>query len=724
MALFFQRQGTYQLSQTDMTRLLERTEGWVAGLQLASLILNAQGTGEGISSALRGSHRYIADYLVQEVLNALPENVQLFLQQTSLLERLQGRLCEAVTGQPEGQAMLIQLEQANLFLVPLDETRQWYRYHHLFREVLLQLLTQRAPATLAELHRHACRWFLCEQMPAEAVAHAYAASDFALLADVIEQSQPIMLQQGENATLVSWIKLLPRAVLLERPSIFFLACVEYLATQRVELAAELLNTYAGQHHLPPVGTRDVDELECAICEHVRQIVPPQQDGQRQRGAIYGFLGFYATLPLILKHDVALYRQIRQCSERYAPPIRLRRQESWLASLLEGDIEEAIADLMQNLNASTARQGNAVLFAYLYPTLTFLLMTTGQLQRVESLARRMLQREDTLDARLNHGPALIDLGSVAYERDQLERAEAFIQDGLPLCRYPGFEAIVYRGLLLLAKICHAQGDRDAAWSRLRELEVELSKSSLGASTLKGWRGLMAWEALNLGDPGYAQLWLCDNPPVQNPANGITLYSTSIILTQAFFLLRFERSAEAETLLSALTAWAKQLKLHGLLIQLLALQSLLAQTKGERVQAEAPLKEALALAGASGYARTLLDLGEEMQALLLQLWRRQHAGGRDASATYLDWLLTSARAKAPGSPIREPVPSQPLIEPLSRREREVLREISEGYSNQEIASRLVISSSTVKSHINSIYRKLQTKSRAQTIARARTLQLLPH
>jgi LuxR family transcriptional regulator, maltose regulon positive regulatory protein len=203
----------------------------------------------------------------------------------------------------------------------------------------------------------------------------------------------------------------------------------------------------------------------------------------------------------------------------------------------------------------------------------------------------------------------------------------------------------------------------------------------------------------------------------------LFATHVYLAQAFFLLRFESRAEAEILLSGLNRWTKQLALYGLLMPLLALQALLAQAKGEFAQAEATLKEALALAEPAGYARVFLDLGEEMQALLLRLWNQRPAGGRNASARYLGWLLALARGKGTRGTPREPVFSQPLIEPLSQREQEVLREIIEGHSNQEIARHLVISFSTVKSHINSIYRKLQTKNRAQTIARVRTLHLFP-
>jgi LuxR family transcriptional regulator, maltose regulon positive regulatory protein len=724
-ALFFQRYSTYAISHADMIRLLKHTEGWIAGLQLAVLALNAQSTEETVSSVLQGNHRYIADYLVQEVLNHLPENVQLFLLQTSLLERLQSRLCEAVTGQSEGQHMLAWLEQANLFLVPLDETRQWYRYHHLFREMLFQLLVQKAPEDVAELHRRAGRWFLHEQMPAEAISHAHTAGDFVTLAESIEQSQSALLQQGESATLFSWVHLLPQAVLFERLAIFFLACMENMATHRTQVAAELLNTYARLHHLPETGTHDIDELERALCEHVSQLFPLQQDDQ-QRDALYGFLGFYATLALVMESNVALYQQIRQRSERYASAPRQRLQESWLAALLQGDIQGAIADLMKHLTELTTQHDNAILFVYLYPTLTFLLATTGQLQLIESIAQRVLQRQDTLDARLNHGPALINLGSLAYERDQLKQAEASIQAGLPLCNYPGSEAAHYRGLLILAKIKRAQEDRTSAWTILQELEKELLRSGLEANALKTWRGLLAWEALALGDTGYAQFWLRDNPVAQDLATRLNPLFAHIYLTQAFFLLRFERRAEAETLLSDLNGWTRQLELHGILIPLLALQSILAQAKGESTQAETMLKEALVLAESSGYVRTFLDLGEEMQALLLRLWNQRSTGGQYSSARYLGWLLVSARNARDkgtrGSPMK-PIFSQSLIEPLSQREQEVLHEINEGYSNQEIARRLMISSSTVKSHINSIYRKFQTKSRTQTVARARTLNLFP-
>lgn len=722
--LFFERQSTHAIPSIDTLQLLEWTEGWIVGLQLAVLVLNEQGTEQAASGVLQGSHRYVADYLMQEVLNHLPEHVQLFLEQTSLLERLQSRLCEAVTGQPEGQHMLMLLEQANLFLVPLDEMRQWYRYHHLFRDVLFQRLTLHRSEDIVELHRRAARWFVQERMFTEAVAHAHAAGDFVTLAECIEQSQAALLDRGENTTLVAWLHLLPQSVLFERLPIFFLACVQQMAMGRTQAVAELLNTYARQHQLPAVGTHDVDQLEHALCEHVHHLFPPQgDDRQQQTNILYGFLRFYATLALVMEFNVTLYQQIQQRAEPYTPPFPLRRQEKWLAELLQGNIQEAIADLMENLSGSLALQDDTILLAHIYPLLISLLTVTGQLQLIESAARRVLQ-ENTLDARLHHGPALIDLGSVAYERNQLEQAETSIQTGLPLCHYPGTEGARYRGLLLLAKIRRVQEDRSTARILLQELELELAKGKLEASVRTLWQGLLAWEALNLGDVGYARLWLRETLMVEDLTARLNPFAGGIYLAQAFFLLRFDRKAEAWSFLADLIRWAKQLDLHGLLIPLLAFQALLARAKNERAQAETALQEALALAEVSEYTRTFLDLGEEMQELLLQLWNQRSTGGRRTSSRYLGWLLASARGKVGGSSPVEPVFAQALIEPLSRREQEVLREISAGFSNQEIARRLIITTSTVKSHINSIYRKLETTSRAQTIARARALDLVPH
>src|SRR5581483_3305157 len=221
--------------------------------------------------------------------------------------------------------------------------------------------------------------------------------------------------------------------------------------------------------------------------------------------------------------------------------------------------------------------------------------------------------------------------------------------------------------------------------------------------------------------YARLWMLDNPVAQDFATRFSLLSTDIPLIQAFFLLHLGKRAESELFLSELSRWAKQLELHGLLISVRALQAILTQAKGERTQAEMVLDEALELAEFSGYTRTLLDLGEEMHALLRHLWNGRYTEGRRSSVRYLEWLLASASNDETRCSLVEPARSQPLVEPLSRREREVLHEINAGYSNEEIARHLVISSSTVKSHIHNIYRKLQTKSRTQAIARARTLNL---
>lgn len=721
-ALFFQRNSTYAVSNHDMARLLERTEGWIAGLQLAALALNAQDTGETVSNVFEGKHRYVSDYLIHEVLNHLPEHVQLFLQQTSLLERLQGRLCEAVTGQAEGQNMLEWLEQTNLFLIPLDEAGQWYRYHHLFRTLLRQRLARRAPTELAELHRRACRWFLQEQMIVEAVEQAYAAGDADLLADIIEQSQFDMLQRGENATLAAWINLLPQTILLARPLLLFLACMEYMATRRALVAAELLNTYAHQHHLPATGTGDVDELERALCEHVRQLLPAQpSDNLARTRLLYGFFGLYATLALITEENIALYQQTRQLSERYAPAPVQRRQESWLATLLQGNVHGAITDLMNHLTASTTRQISDPLFTYIYPTLVSLLTTTGQLQVIESTARRALQRHDTLDARLIHGPALIDLGLIAYERNQLKQAEESIQAGLPLCHYPGSEAARCYGLATLTKIKQALGEENAAWATLQELETFLARGNFEPGMLKNWRGLLAWGALDLGGVSYAQSWLQDISIAQPLITRFNPLSAKIYLIQALLLQHCQRRAEAESLLLHLNQRARQLKLSGTLIPVLALQAVLAQEKGETARAVPLLKEALTLAEASGYARTFLDLGETMRTLLIHLWHQRHAEDQGAPEYYLEWLIVSARNNETGDSHTRSTVSQALVEPLSQRELEVLHCLNAGYSNQEIARQLVIASSTVKSHIQSIYRKLQARSRTQAIARARALNL---
>ncbi|HET8841916.1 MAG TPA: response regulator transcription factor, partial [Ktedonobacteraceae bacterium] len=208
-----------------------------------------------------------------------------------------------------------------------------------------------------------------------------------------------------------------------------------------------------------------------------------------------------------------------------------------------------------------------------------------------------------------------------------------------------------------------------------------------------------------------------------AHHLNPLSAGIYPVQAFFLLRFEKRTEAETFLSDLIGWTKQAELHGMLILLLALQAILVQAEGESTRAETALKEALVLAEALGYARTLLDLDEAMQALLFRLWSQRSVGDQSSSTRYLDSLLAACQGRVARDSSPEPICTPSLIEPLSLREQEVLYEIIEGYSNQEIARHLVISLSTVKSHINSIYRKLQTKSRTQAIARSRALNLFP-
>ena len=703
------------LTPQQAVLLVDRTEGWAAGLQLAALSLQGITHREGIARfihAFTGSHRYVMDYLIEEVFDRQPPDVRAFLLQTSVLNRLCGPLCNALTGQEGGQKMLEYLERANLFTVPLDHARHWYRYHHLFADLLRDRLQQARPEIVPELHRRASVWYQDADLIDEAFAHAAAAGDVQRAVRLVEAHAERLVRRGEVSTLLRWLKVLPDEAIRSRPRL----CVSYAW-------ALFLTGQAGT--LEPW----LQDAEMAL---THQAALPAVAGDRPDLA-----------PLRGEVDV-----LRLASARYqeAPSWMIERGQQALdrvdkddpfthgllylslgtAYRLSGNVVAAIHACTEAARLCWVA-GNAMAAMLATYDLSRLYGFQGQLTLAAETCRQVLEsdRYAGLIARRSPcvGLAHLGLARVQYEWDELRTAEHHTREGIALGEPGGSLVLLMRGYTLLARIRQARRDVRGVREAIRTLEQAIRQRDVLQATVDEVATYRALFGLMQGDLEAANHWAQTvQPNLQDRLDTLREFQW---LTLVRVLIARGRTDKAAPLLTRLLHAAESEGRTGRVIEILALQALARQADGDTSGALVVLGHALALAEPEGYVRTFLDEGTPMAALLSEIL----VGSRDLSGkaerkgcqswaqgiapVYIQQLLTASGRSAV---------AESLARPLTARELQVLRLIAAGLKNQEIAERLVISVATVKRHITNLYGKLDVSRRTQAISRAQELGLL--
>jgi len=693
------------LAAADIETLEARTEGWIAGLQLAALSLQGLAPPDisGFLASFSGSHRYIADYLVEEVLQRQPEAIQDFLLQTSILDRLCGPLCDAMLGKDEGGRMkdeknkffilhpssfiLEQLEQANLFITPLDDERRWYRYHHLFGDLLRNLLQKKVgQAGVAALHRRAAEWFEGHGLPAEAVSHALAAADAPRAARLVEQHARSLLSRSEMTTLLSWLQALPAELI------------------RSQAQLSLFQAWAS------ALTGQLDVVETYL-----------QGAEGHPGETAAIRGSVAYFRRDMPQAIGLYRQAFDLLPadnsflRGAVALSLGVAYSWT-----GQVAQAGEALTQARTISQA-SGNWHVALTATWNLAQLEIEQGHLRQAADLCRQALELPaSTLPAA---GGAYVCLGSLLYEQNELESAVTQVEKGIELGEQGADLAIVALGYLTLARIRLAQADPSGALEAAQQAEQLARRYNSRYWTAQA----TAYQArvwLAEGQLEAALRWA--ERSGLSPQNPVSYLAEIEYLTLARLLLAQKKETEAVELLERIRQAAEASGRTGRVIETLILLSLAHEASIDTEQAVTSLDQALALAEPEGYNRIFLDEGPPMVELL----KRMKAEGREARLKgYIEKLLLAHKKDEEKSfhPSSSPGASHsavlhPLIEPLSERELELLGLITAGLSNSEIAEKLVVTVGTVKWHLNNIYGKLGVRSRTQATARARELGLL--
>jgi LuxR family maltose regulon positive regulatory protein len=706
-----------ELADDTVAALATRTEGWVAGLQLAGLSLQGRTDIDAFVAGFSGSHRYVLDYLTEEVLDRQPGHLVRFLLETSVLERLCGRLCEAVTGRADSQELLERVERANLFLVPLDEVRGWWRYHHLFADLLRARLQQADPERVPELHRAAAAW--CEQhgLVDDAVRHALAAGDAAWVARLVEQHWDAMLWRSENVTFRRRLQALPAELVRSRPRLCLAQAYGALLSGRLEAVEPLLA-----------------DAERALADRGDQ---PQEPYEPSVGRAVSLL---ANLPAAITLAPAMLARERGDAERTAEfaqqalthltdadrTLRFSAEYSlavadWLRGRLV-EAEQALTALLTEQRAAGAH--------YLAP----LYRDLGQVQHARGhlgAALRTYQNVWGIASQADRplpiaGIAQVGMAEVLYERGELDAALDHATQGVALSRQFGWARQLVASLAILVRIRQAQGNRAGALAAMREAQqVQLSPAVVGL--LNPLPALRARLALADGQVSEAARWVqecgldADDEP-SYPREPEYLVLARLLLAQ-------QAPNRALGLLERLHTLAAAQGRTGSVIEVRTFQALALHASGDQAAALAALAEALALGAPEGYLRVFVDEGPPMAALLRQLLvgRRQGqvALAEAAPREYLARLVDAFEQA--GLPIRPPtgrgVVVAGLVEPLTARELEVLQLLAAGASNRAIAEQLVVTPETVKKHLSHLFDKLGVANRTQAVARARELGLLP-
>jgi LuxR family maltose regulon positive regulatory protein len=683
--------------------------------------------------AFSGSNRHVLSYLVEEVLNRRPEGTLDFLLQTSLLEQLTAPLCNAVTGRSDSQTLLAKLEQANLFLISLDDEGKWYRYHHLFAEVLHTRLQQSQPALIPQLHQRASEWYAAAGQVEQAVGHALAMPDVDRAAALVERmALATVVQQGEIQLVRRLVERLPLAVVYGRPNLtlaygFTLA----LSGQFDAVDALLLQAAPTAHTLTLSG------------EVAGGLAVLHSTLARFRGDLAQSLAFAQQALHLLPVDALALRAgaaLNMGSVYFHWGDRLTAGQALTDALTWGSAAGAdyiVLVAWEELATDQARQGQLVL------------AKQSCEQALAGVTRWNNQRVPAV------GLLQVTLGEVLVEWNELEQATWVLTQGVQLLLGTTEMGLLARGYGALARSQWASGERATALTTLHQGETWLAQIQTAApGTYARLAAQQARFQVWQGDLAAALRW-----EQTIHLQGETLVNYLQQLTRVRIrLAQYAREPqasflqEANTILAPLLASAEVNGWGSHIIEILLLQALIEQAQGNRSAAQTTLTRALTLTEPEGYFRLFVDEGEAMQFLLTQwaqsaivdfgFWhpegsRQQlHTKQNAKLLSYVNKLLASFgneqstedasllvnQSKIVNLKSRPQGPRQNLVEPLSARELEVLQLVAAGFSNTEIATRLIVTTSTVKAHINHIFGKLAVESRTQAVARAREHGLL--
>lgn len=702
-AVFLNETMNLDLSAEDIGRLGNRTEGWITGLQLSALSLQGRENKSDLINEFAGNDRFILDYLVEEVLGSQSPSVQDFLLQTAVLNRLSSPLCNALTGNDDGQTMLEQLERTNLFLFPLDNKAQWFRYHHLFSDLLRFRLKQQRREDFYELHRQASLWFAENDLLEEAVVHAITAEDWEQALNLIE---PIVVEFSgrKNFPLWGrWLRQIPENVLSNRP----LLCLwngsallykgeialseKYLtfAESATKIAEEnFIKTFATScRALLALGSGDQEKLE----EYSRKAVA------------------FANPSEPISHILAIHTQS-------------------ISLYMAGEMEKAETSLLKTIPmAQAAKYLVLELWATDFAALTQIAM--GKLSESAETGRKILQydKHDFTEQMLS---AYAILAKLEYEWNNLEKSREYLELSLSIRQEMDDKCYwvrIFDSLQFLVPLMWFHGEKEAAIEMI-DFETERLKSYNNQLGVNQSKALKAELLLKQGDFEAVRRWAIDRE-IESLAPEFNNEPEQIIFAR--FLIAQGKYEQTFELLSRLLPNAEKGKRGLAIIQILLLQTLALKHQGNEAEAVKLMEKLLLLTYKEGFIRTFIDEGEPVNSLLQTILKQRGKEWETESPPLLNYVVTLIKSFGETN-LAIPIPTVQnqnkdlpwwySNDPLSERELEVLGLVAQALSNQQIGDKLFISAGTVKRHISNIYQKLDVHSRVQAIELARKFRLI--
>ncbi len=706
-AAFLNEVMSLELTPQDIAALEDRTEGWIAGLQLSALSLQGRANRSELVKDFAGDNRFVLDYLLEEVLNCQTEEVQDFLLRTSVLTRLNGPLCDAVTGDQRGHELLEQLDRANLFLIRLDNRGEWFRYHHLFADLLRLKLKQKQHGAIHELQIKASEWCEKNHLADEAIQYALAGQDWDRALNLIEPIAFSMISMGGFQRVNNWVEAIPESTFKTRPLMF-------------------------SYYLPTLLYKEeYDKIE----KYLQIIEEAEPEGLRLR--LMSLVWSTRSLIAAVLHEPDRAAECSQKATDFLLPDDITQravvfQTRVRATSIHGDINEIRKALL--LALPVYRQAEHLIFqvwGQMALGLTNILqarLSEGEedLKRVQQFSRDHLKtRPETL---LYTYAFLCD---VSRERNDLENAKSYLNEALTLIRqtgrecFPGFTAENVKALVLTLELCDDGTQADVlieqALRRVRRWRSEVVEKQLSA--------LNALLALRRGNTGVVKRWAeTSGFSAEDEANYRNEFCLQVL---ARWMIATGKAKQALPLLARLLKAAQQGGRVRIAMEVMILQALAHQALSDDAEAVKTLEKALILGQPEGFVRTFVDEGEPISKLLLELLKQKGKRWETDQPELLRYVVKLKDLFGPSAPVptarvptteTETLPWWYVEDPLSERELEVLQHVARGLSNQEIADKLFLSAGTVKRHMSNIYQKLDVHSRTQALERARSLKVL--
>ena len=701
------------LSTGDIAALEARTEGWITGLQLAALSMREHDDVSGFIRAFTGSHRFVIDYLVEEVLQHQTDDVRSFLLNTSVLDRLAGPLCDALTGNGAGTEMLESLERENLFVVPLDDRRQWYRYHHLFADVLRTRMLRERPGRVRALHRLASEWFEGHDLLEDAVRHSLAAEDFGRAASLVEAALPAMRRNRQDGTLLSWLKALPDEVTRRSPVLCVFFAWSMLVAGDLEAVEPWLRN-AEQGLAAAAGTGDLSDRPAADTSvHAEEFRKLPSTVAMYRAALAQALG-----------DVAGTAQHAQrVLELAQPGDHLAHAAAagflGLAAWAAGDVETGLRTFS---GAVTSLHAAGDVADELSSTMVLadMWIARGRPQEARRIYEQALQLAAAQGEPVPRGTAELHVGISELHREfgELGTAVHHLQVSAALGERAALPENRYRWFVAMARVREAEGDPEGAIELLNQAELLYLRGFV--PEVRPIAAMKARIRIVQGQLPAAQDWsrgrrlsATDDVSYLREFEHVTL--TRLLIAQ-YRVHRLESMIrEVVGLLDRLLEAAEASGRTGSMNEILVLQALAREAEGNRPLALLSLEQALVQTGPEGYVRLFLDEGEPMAALLRNA--RQQGVAPDRAG-----LLLRALAASEGeSSTTPPVPGR-VVEALSTRELQVLGLLKTELTGPEIARELFVSINTLRTHIKHIFAKLEVNSRGAAVRMAKEKGLI--